>query len=348
MNILYGVQTTGNGHISRSREVIYHLKELGHTVQVILSGKDPHRLEDSKKLSPSNIFRGLTFYTHKGGLQTLKTAYHLKLARFYMDVYSYQDDGYDLVVTDFEPLSARIARRFKIPCIGLGHQYAFFYDIPVTGANPLSSWIIHHFAPADIPIGLHWHHFNQPVLPPIVPIHLKAASKPIENKILVYLPFEEREKIEKLLLPFDEYRFFIYGINSIEGPEEREHLFFRPFSRQGFLYDLADCSGVISNAGFELSSEALHIGKRLLVKPLRGQLEQLSNALALEKLSLAATMHSLDKAIVQDWLSLPDCSAVGYPDVALIIAQWLGLKKWDTLQELADAAWSQVSRTPGC
>lgn len=46
--------------------------------------------------------------------------------------------------------------------------------------------------------------------------------------------------------------------------------------------DLTDCSGVIANAGFARSSESLYLGKKLLVKPLEGQLEQESNGLALE------------------------------------------------------------------
>ena len=49
MRILYGVQTTGNGHISRSREVIRELKRLGHDVHVLLSGRKaamPSELEE--------------------------------------------------------------------------------------------------------------------------------------------------------------------------------------------------------------------------------------------------------------------------------------------------------------
>jgi UDP:flavonoid glycosyltransferase YjiC (YdhE family) len=55
MNILYGVQTTGNGHISRSREVIRQLKRSGHQVQVILSGNDPHRLAGVDVFKPAHI-----------------------------------------------------------------------------------------------------------------------------------------------------------------------------------------------------------------------------------------------------------------------------------------------------
>jgi hypothetical protein len=61
MNILYGVQATGNGHISRSREVIRNLKMLGHKVRVILSGRDPALLWDMEVFEPYDAFRGLTF-----------------------------------------------------------------------------------------------------------------------------------------------------------------------------------------------------------------------------------------------------------------------------------------------
>jgi len=82
---------------------------------------------------------------------------------------SFNASGYDLVITDFEPVSARIAKLNRIPSIGIGHQYAFPYDIPVADATALSLLVIKHLAPAEYNVGLHWHHFNQPILPPIVP-----------------------------------------------------------------------------------------------------------------------------------------------------------------------------------
>ena len=56
---------------------------------------------------------------------------------------------------------------------------------------------------------------------------------------------------------------------------------------------------MICGAGFELAGESLQLGKKLLVKPLKGQFEQLSNALALEKLQLARIMRRLDRKAVQ-------------------------------------------------
>ena len=60
MNILYGVQATGNGHISRSREIIAALKKTGHSVQVILSGRDPSIYGTWRYSSPTAFFSGMT------------------------------------------------------------------------------------------------------------------------------------------------------------------------------------------------------------------------------------------------------------------------------------------------
>ncbi|CAB1083996.1 Glycosyltransferase [Olavius algarvensis Delta 1 endosymbiont] len=121
MKILYGVQTTGNGHISRSREVIRELKNLGHEVQVLLSGRKPAMQSDLEAFEPYETFDGLTFCSHRGRLQYFQTALKLKLFQFYRDIAAYDSSDLDLVITDFEPLSSRIARRRSLPLIGVGH-----------------------------------------------------------------------------------------------------------------------------------------------------------------------------------------------------------------------------------
>ena len=46
MNILYGINATGNGHISRSRITISELKKRGHNVTVLFSGRKPEDFFD--------------------------------------------------------------------------------------------------------------------------------------------------------------------------------------------------------------------------------------------------------------------------------------------------------------
>jgi uncharacterized protein (TIGR00661 family) len=344
MNILYGVQATGNGHICRSQEVINALKALGHQVRVLFSGRQGAFLPQMEGFEPFETFRGLTFVTLRGKVRLFKTAVQLNLYRFYKDIHCYTANGIDLIISDYEPISARIARRKGIPSIGIGHQYAFLHNIPITATNPATYWIMNHFAPVDHPVGLHWHHFGHPILPPIVSAGLTPDEKSIETKILVYLPFEHPQDIRRLLQGFSTHQFYIYA--TLHQPVDEGHLRWRPFCRWGFLNDLKDCSGVISNAGFELASEALQLGKKILVKPLAGQMEQASNALAMRKLDIGRVMNRLDRRQLADWLPMPSKPSIGYPDTARLLALWVESGRWEDIEGLARLAWAAVDRLP--
>lgn len=340
LRILYGVQGTGNGHISRSREIIRNLKADGHEVRVIVSGRNPDLLWEMEVFEPFVALEGLTFSTRRGRLQYFKTARRLNFSRFYSDIRRWDARGVDLVITDFEPVTARIARRHRLPSIGVGHQYAFHCRIPIAGFDPVALFVIRNFAPAEHCLGLHWHHFNQPILPPIVPNYTPEGSNSIPNKILVYLPFEEIKDIRRLLAPFEFHQFFVYSQLPAAGDEA--HLHWRTYSRLGFLKDLAESSGVITNAGFELVSEALHLGKKVLVKPLARQMEQMSNAKALAALKLGTVMKRLDRETVDGFLARRPIASVRYPDVARMIADWIGAGDWADVSGLAGLAWERT------
>jgi len=340
MRIIYGVQATGNGHITRSREVIKALKKRGHDVHVIFSGRDPRDLWDIDVFKPYTAFKGFTFVTRRGKLRYFPTLAQLSPIRFFRDIKAFDASSFDLAIIDFEPVSARIAKRYGIPSIGLGHQYAFHHRIPVAKWDPLARMVLKYFAPVSYPIGLHWHHYNRPILPPIVPMMTVNGHDKVNNKIVVYLPFEDQQAVIDLLWPFKHYDFDYY--TSVDQPVRKGHIFLHPFSRDGFLNDLIGSSGVICNAGFELASEALHLGKKLLIRPLAGQLEQTSNALAIEQLKLGKSMSSLDQETVRQWLKNEALPPVAYPDVAGAVADWIEDGVLTDMESLVKRVWSQV------
>ena len=55
----------------------------------------------------------------------------INLIQFVKDIKSI-DEQFDLVVTDFEPVSAYFSRLKNIPAFGIGHQYSFYKKIPMT------------------------------------------------------------------------------------------------------------------------------------------------------------------------------------------------------------------------
>src|SRR5690606_10021367 len=157
------------------------------------------------------------------------------------------------------------------------------------------------FAPSSISLGLHWHHFDQPILPPIIHVEDLQTTTVQANKVLVYLPFEEIKSLSPLFKPFTRHEFYFYHPD-FHAALDQDHLHFRPLSVQKFQEDLHSSAAVICSAGFELPSECIHLGKKLLVKPVKNQMEQASNGLALEQLGLGKNTQELTTTVIGEWL----------------------------------------------
>ena len=346
MKILFGVQATGNGHITRARALNKYLKECDIQTDFLFSGRERDKFFDMDEFGDWRCHEGLTFVHEAGELKILRTLKSNRMWKLIKEIRKLKLNDYDLVLTDFEPITAWAARLQGKPCIGIGHQYAFNHKVPRRGDTWAGRMVMKNFAPAKKSLGLHWHHFGQAILPPIAETHdSKAPCDP--NKIIVYLGFEDPKEVIEMLEPFEDHLFVFYG--PFKSYESRGHILLKPLSREGFKQDLATSSGVICNAGFELSSEAVQLGKKLLVKPLMGQVEQLSNARALEELNLARTMDSLDHQVVGEWLKDWHAKRVVYPDVAKALAKWISEGEWskkDAVEQLANQLWSQVE-APG-
>ena len=59
-----------------------------------------------------------------------------------------------------------------------------------------------------------------------------------------------------------------------------------PINEDNFLDLLSSSDGVITNAGFTTTSEALFLKKPLFVIPMKGQIEQIYNSVSLEKIGV--------------------------------------------------------------
>ena len=336
MKILYSVQGTGNGHITRARIMAKAFAEAGIEVDWIFSGRAPSDYFDMEAFGNFQSYRGLTFSIKQGRILFLKTAMTCNLRQLYKDIKAIKVDGYDFIINDFEPVSAWAAKRAGKKIIGISHQNSFFYDIPKQDSNPVIAWFMRNFAPVTQPIGLHWHHFDQPILPPLIEPsryenHLTAKH------YVVYLPFSDASDVTKILRKFSGFDFFIYQ-NITEAVDE-DNIHHRPFSREGFQKDLHRCEGVICSAGFELPSEAIQLGKKILVMPLQGQMEQKSNARALKLLNYATVASSLDESIIEPWLATEKPDAIVYPDVAKALVEWLITSGGNNFNRLHDELW---------
>jgi len=338
MRILYGVQGTGNGHITRARVMSAALARAGVEVDYLFSGREPERFFNMEPFGDYRVRRGLTFFTAAGKVQLGRTLFGNSLLRLWRDARSLALDGYDLVLTDFEPVTAWAARLKRVPSVGIAHQYAFRYRVPGSSSAPWLKPALGLMAPVDQAIGVHWDPFDAPILPPLIePPAYPLTTTP--GEVLVYLPFESLDRIRETLLGFPDHRFLIYA--AIKEQRVERNLVLKPFARDGFQRDLARCDGVIANAGFGLCSEAIQAGKKLLVKPLANQVEQSANAQALGELGRAAIMSGLDVDAIADWLRRPNPEPRPWPDTASALVEWLLDGRRESPAALSQRVWAE-------
>ena len=343
MKILYGVQATGNGHITRARVMATALAAEGVEVDFLFSGRDPEKLFNMEIFGNYRVHRGLTFHTENGKINRWRSVTDNNLIELMRDIRALELNEYDLIISDFEPVSAWAAKLQQKSCIGIAHQYALHYPLPGPGMGLLTKMIMRFLAPVQQKIGLHWHHFNQSILPPLTEPNIYPVSKR-SGMILVYLPFESKNQIRDWLMPFQEFEFHVYS--DVDRPQYDGHILWLPLSRQKFQEAQACCEGVIANCGFGLASEVLQLGKKLLTKPLAGQPEQLSNAAVLNELGLAEVFTELKEEQFYRWITQPDPEKVVYPDVAVELARWISGGRQLSAKELAQHLWCELKPKP--
>ena len=113
MKILYGVQGTGNGHITRARIMARALAKAGAEVDWVFSGRAPKDFFDMEPFGDYRLFKGLTFAIKNSRVRYGSTLLRSDLNALRRDVRSLDVDGYDLIINDFEPISAWAARLAK-------------------------------------------------------------------------------------------------------------------------------------------------------------------------------------------------------------------------------------------
>lgn len=342
MRVLYGVQGTGNGHISRARAMAPALARAGVEVDWLFSGRPRDRFFHMDEFGDFGCVPGLTFVVRDGQVDYTRTVLRNRYLRFVRDVLRLDLDPYDLVLTDFEPVAAWAGKLRRKVVISMGHQPAFDHPVPVAGRDMRTALVMRLFAPGTVRVGMHWDHFGAPLLPPLVDVE-DATHAPQPRKVVVYLPFEDPRAVTRLLAGIPDFDFYVYSPASQYLDDG--HLRIRPTSLEGFRADLADCESVICNAGFELSSECLTLGKRLLVKPVERQMEQVSNALALQTLGYGSVLRALDASAVHRWLvDGTPATRISFPAVADVLSQWICRAEYSpsSLQALSDSLWQQV------
>ena len=314
MKILYAIQGTGNGHLSRALEIIPILQKKG-AVDLLVSG-----IQGDLKL-PYDVkyqLKGLSFiFGKKGGVDIWNTYRKNRLKRLYKEIKSVPVQEYDLVINDFEPVTAWACTMAHKNCFGLSHQSAVLHPL---APKPLKEdWlglkILKQYAPCSFSFGFHFRAFDDHIFTPVIRSEIRQIQPEKLAHYAVYLPSYSDKKLLKLFSSFPAFRFEIFS-KHFKKASTIDNIIIRPVNNQDFVKSLSTCSGVICGAGFETPAEALFLKKKLLVVPMKGQFEQQCNAAMLKTMGVTVLKNLKKKSChaIEPWLLKDEIIEVDFPD----------------------------------
>ncbi|HEV7332440.1 MAG TPA: glycosyltransferase family protein [Flavisolibacter sp.] len=314
MKILYAIQGTGNGHLTVALEVLPYLMKRG-TVDILLSGTE---VDVTLPYEVKYRFQGLCFVFGKmGGIDYLETYKKAKLRTLFAEIKSLPVEDYDLVFSDFEPVSAWACYLKNKPCIGFSHQAAVVNKAAPqpNNADLIGRAVLKYYAPVSVKYGFHFVPYNKNIFTPIIRKEIRSADVTANGHYTVYLPSYSEKRIHRLLSCFPDKQWEVFSKRRTE-PGVQDNITFRPVTGKAFVQSLVSSSGVLCGAGFQTPSEALFLQKKLLVIPMKGQYEQQCNAAALKLLGVPVLKNLKPKQYkkLKGWLETENQLRMHFPD----------------------------------
>lgn len=314
MRILYAIQGTGNGHLSRALDIVPCLQKHGD-VDVLVSG-----IQADLDLPFPVKYRlhGLSFiFGKKGGIDIWKTFVKSRARRLMVEISSLPVADYDVVISDFEPVSAWACNVREKECIGLSHQVAALHPRAPKPreADILGRFIMKNYAPPTEVYGFHFKAYGPNIYTPVIRKQIRELTVRDDGHYTVYLPAYEDRMLLKNLSRYKDVRWQIFSKHN-KKVIQSDNVVIQPISNELFIQSMATSSGVLCGAGFETPAEALYLQKKLLVVPMKNQYEQHLNAAALAELGVPVIKNlkpARDEEI-RSWLDGGQMVSVDYPD----------------------------------
>lgn len=331
---ILAVQGEGRGHLMQALTVYQLLTDAGHEVCCIVVGMPSDRSLPAffcrRVISPVVCLPSPGFAKHHGrSISLWRTLwctlwrlpeYISSIRRFHRLVSFHQPEA---IVNFYEPLAGlyRIFYRHSARSVSIAHQYVYLhegFEIPGAGAWQrllLSAFTRLTAAGSDRLLAL-----SIPEMPPSRDSRLRVVPPILRRDLLSILPADEGFLLVYLVnagYMSDIVRWHEANPNVTihcftDASEVRDlhkghyrldaNLSFHSIDDRIFLEMLATCSAVATSAGFETVCEALLLGKPILMVPVEGHQEQLSNALDMSRQGLAVWSHhyDLDRVAGQD------------------------------------------------
>lgn len=315
MKILFAIQGTGNGHLTRAEDIIPILREYGE-LDLLVSGSQadvnlPYHIKYK--------FQGLSFYFGtSGGINFLKTFKKNNAKQFYKELQKIPVEKYDIVINDFEPLSAWACRNKHIPCVGLSHQSALLSpSVPRPNIiDPVGDWLLHHYAPTALNVSFHFEAYDSTIFTPVIRAGIRECNREVKDHYTVYLPSYDDKKIVKLLARIPHVKWHIFSKHAKKMYHYGKLSVF-PVNKEAFAESMTCAKGILCGAGFETPAETLFLHKKLMVIPMQHQLEQHYNAASLKQLGVPVIKRLRKKNLekIMSWIETEHRVTVDYMNI---------------------------------
>ena len=320
MKVLYGIDASDHGSLSRARILARYFNAAEVEVKWIFTGKC-HNIELPDALFPEREFhQGISLRSSKNGFSAGKTITANNWILFFQSLRSLRVAEFDLVISDFEPLTAWAARLSGVPSLGLSHRYAS-QSLGFAGRRSYLPQLFQRcLAPVDKALGIHWHHFGHACLPPIIDSSLMRRAS-TRRYTLVYRPKERLNDTLTMLHAVPDHQFTVYSPEALNNCEAA-NISLRTMNPDTLSDDLLGARAVICDSSFEMISECLALGIPVLTEMLHDLSDVFTAAderedLPLPGVSQLLNTRMLTPMLIDFWLdSSPKQTPVIWPDVA--------------------------------
>jgi uncharacterized protein (TIGR00661 family) len=336
MRVLYAIQGTGNGHISRARDIIPVLQKHCE-LDILISGTQA----DVQLGFPVTFQKkGISFiFGKQGGVDVWNTYIKTNILRIQNEIRSIPVRDYDFVINDFEPISAWACYLRRVPCLALSHQAALLdKSVPrPTRRDAFGSFILKNYAPSMMKIGFHFQAYAPHIYTPVIRRQVREMTIEEREHCTVYLPSYDHVKLVKRLNGLNA-KWHVFSKHS-KSSEIVGNVSVFPIENGNFLGSMATSRGVLCGAGFETPAEALFLGKKLLVVPMKKQYEQHFNAAALKEMGVPILKNLKKKnlPIIAEWLKKNMTVNAKYDDITEKVIATIFAK--GTLESLKSKSW---------
>lgn len=300
MKIVLGVCGFGFGHSTRQRPILEGLLARGHDVILITNDQSYHFFtQHYPQVRNARVYVPV-MHTTPNGLDFSATANDPRNAQPEASIAFWNTCGWierdfgkpDLIISDYDMVSAQVAYLFGVPLITLDQQSKFLgYDFPTLDAfNPnehrmrlgyffpkakariATSFFKVNYAPVD--------EYPVTIIPPILGRDVKdQIPAPINKYVTVYISAASQipQSLDELLAlfgQFTDYRFTCFV--DAQAAHIPANVSLKPNSRADFINSLRQSAAVISTAGHNLITEALYLHVPMFLLPFEHYEQQLN------------------------------------------------------------------------